>query len=95
MINNKNNTISLKDEKGKVTKYNIVMTFETNENDNLYVVYTDNTVDDDGYIITYAGIYNKDGDKESLLPVQTDEEWELIDNMLEKLDKDKKGEKDE
>lgn len=91
MINNEDNTISLIGDDGKSIKYDIVLTFQANENNQLYIVYTDNTQDEDGFIKTYAGIYHEEYGKKSLLPVETDEEWELIDRLLKKLEEKNKG----
>ncbi|MBE6148978.1 MAG: DUF1292 domain-containing protein [Firmicutes bacterium] len=87
MINKENNIISLTDENGIRKDYRVILTFETNENNNFYIVYTDNVVDEDGFIKTYAGIYRNDSGKEVLLPVVKDEEWALIEELLAKTDK--------
>ena len=65
--------------------YDILFTFEANNNK--YYVYTDNEEDSDGFIKVYAGIYMKDSKKESLLPVESEEELSLIEGLLTKLDK--------
>ncbi len=88
----KESKIVLIDENGESKEYHILLTFTTKENDNLYVIYTDNTLDDDGFVITYAGIYHENNGKQTLLPVETDEEWALIDKMLLKLEKEDKDE---
>lgn len=87
MINNSDNTINLIGEDGKSKTYDILIMFEAEENNKTYIVYTEHELDDDGFIKTYAGIYNKD----SLLPVENDEEWELIDSLLKKLEEKNKG----
>ncbi|MBR4230586.1 MAG: DUF1292 domain-containing protein [Bacilli bacterium] len=84
--------IYLIDENGKSKEYKVLLTFTAKENNNFYVVYTDGSLDEDGYVITYAGIYDKKNDKKVLLPVETDAEWELIDHLLTKLDEEGKNE---
>ncbi len=78
----------------KTEVYDILFSFEAN--DNKYYVYTNNEEDEDGFIKVYAGIYMKDSKKETLLPVESEEELALIEGMLEKLDKNGeiKNEKD-
>lgn len=88
MIDKNTNTISLTDEQGIKKDYKVILTFETEENDNFYIVYTDNVIDEDGFIKTYAGIYHNDAGKEVLLPVVKDEEWALIEKLLAKIDKE-------
>ncbi len=88
MISKENNSLYLTDENGDRKEYKVILTFETEENDNLYYVYTDNELDEDGYVKTYAGIYSNKNGKEILLPVETDEEWALIEKLLNKVDQD-------
>ena len=85
MINN--NKIILSDS-GEDKEYDIILTFETKENDNYYIVYTDNKLDEDGFIKNYAGIYDKSGNEDKLLPVTEEEDWELIDFLLKKIEKE-------
>ncbi|MBE6155799.1 MAG: DUF1292 domain-containing protein [Firmicutes bacterium] len=88
MINKENNTIILSGDDGQKKEYKVILTFEVEENDNFYIVYTDNVVDEDGYLKTYAGIYQNIDGKESLLPVVKDEEWDLIEKLLAKVDRE-------
>ena len=88
MIDKEHNSIHLTDENGNRKEYQVVLTFETEENDNFYVVYTDGQIDEDGYQKTYAGIYDNSNGKEVLLPIQTEAEWMLIEKLLEKIDKE-------
>lgn len=86
MIDEKDSVIHLIGEDGVSKEYKVILTFETEENDNKYFVYTDNQKDEDGFLRTYAGIYHNEDGKESLLPVETDEEWQLIEKLLLKID---------
>ena len=69
----------------KQTVYDILFSFEANNNK--YYVYTNNEEDEDGFNKVYAGIYMKDSKKETLLPVESEEELSLIEGLLAKLDK--------
>lgn len=69
--------------------YRVVLTFVSND-DKHYIVYTDDEIDDEGFIKTYAGIYAARGDKEVLLPVEDEEDFQLIDGLLRKLEKEEK-----
>lgn len=84
--------IYLLDEEGNSKEYKVLLTFTTKENDNFYVVYTDGSIDEDGFVVTYAGIYKNKNGKKVLLPVESDAEWELIDRLLSKLDEEGKNE---
>lgn len=47
-----------------------------------YLCYTDGTLDEDGYMTTFVSAYQSDGT--DLLPLETEEEWDLAMRLLEK-----------
>ena len=50
-----------------------------------YIVYTDNTLDEEGNTKVSASIYNPDQDETKLLPIETDKEWKIIETILDEL----------
>lgn len=90
--NIKENELILKDENGKEMKYEILATVESKENNKNYVVFTDNSLDEDGCIITYASIYDPTGEDKKLYPIESEEEWDFIEKLLANLDS--KGEEE-
>ena len=86
-------TFKLTDESGKDIEYEILLTFESNETNKNYMLYTDNTVDEDGNVKVYASIYEPKEDgtidpNTTLKPVETESEWKIIEPILEELQKD-------
>ena len=81
------NTITLFDENDEEKEYRIITSFEIEENDNLYIVYTDDYIDEDGFTNVYAGIYNENN--QTLMKIETDEEWDLIEEILKRIEKGK------
>lgn len=86
-------TFKLFDEEGKEVEYEVLFTFESNETNKNYIVYTDNTTDEEGNIKVYASIYepNEDGtinDNTILKPIETDAEWKVIETILDELQKE-------
>ena len=73
------------DENGKQVECEPLFTFESDETKKNYIVYTDNTVDEEGNTKVYASIYNPDQDETKLLPIETDKEWKIIETILEEL----------
>ncbi len=71
-------------ENGKEISYEEIHTFVFN--DKTYMIYTDNTEDEDGNICTYAAIYNEDEKK--LIPIENDEEWKIVQKELERVEND-------
>ena len=80
------------DENGKETKCEVLFTFDSEETGKSYIVYTDNSVDDNGNTQVFASIYNPDSDEQRLMPIETDKEWKIIEIILEELQAGIKGE---
>ena len=87
---NKENTFKVIDKDGKEIEFEILFTFESDETNKNYMVYTDNTKDENGNTKVYASIYNPDEENPVLLPIETDEEWKLIEGILSSLTDDEK-----
>ena len=79
------NSFTLIDENGNEVKYDILFTFESDETQKDYVVYTDNTKDENGQIQVYASTYDKTNPKPNLGPIETDKEWKIIQTILDTL----------
>ena len=72
------------DENGKEIEYEILIAFYWTKTNKNYIVYTDNTKDENGSLNVYAAIYYPQ-DSSKLDPIETDEEWDQIDSRLKKL----------
>ena len=69
------------DEEGNDIECEIVMTFTSDEFNKSYVVYQ---VKDDDSGEYYAASYDpEDGDEGKLMEIESDEEWDLIEEVLE------------
>ena len=78
-------------DEGQEVVCNVLFTFD-NEEDKHYIVYTDNTKDEEGNIQVYASIYDSQReDKMELLPIETLEEWTVIEDILTSLQEDIKN----
>lgn len=78
-------TFKVINEEGKEIECEVLFTFESEETKKNYIVYTDNTIDEEGNTKVYASIYNPDQDETKLLPIETDKEWKIIETILEEL----------
>ena len=72
---------TVENEAGQPVECEILFTFESDETGKTYLVYTDNTLDEEGSTKVYASIF----DGQSLLPVETEQEWQMIEAQLEDL----------
>ena len=78
------------DEKGKEIECEPLFTFESEETNKQYVVYTDNTKDKDGNIRVFASIYEVTDKGNKLLPIKSDKEWKVIEMILESIKEETK-----
>ena len=86
------NTFTVINEEGKEVVCNVLFTFDSDETKKSYIVYTDNTKDNQGNIQVYASIYDpKQEDNMELLPIETDKEWKVIETILDSLQEEIKN----
>lgn len=79
------NTFTVIDNDGKEVTCEVLFTFESEETKKNYIVYTDNTTDEEGNIRVYASIYDPEGESTDLTPIETDREWKIIETILESI----------
>ena len=84
-------TFKVVNDAGKEVECEVLFTFESDETKKNYIVYTDNTLDEEGNTKVYASIYNPDEDETKLLPIETDKEWKIIETILEELQNEIQG----
>jgi len=78
------------DEKGRPIECEPLFTFESEETKKQYVVYTDNSYDEDGNVRVFASIYKMNDKGGQLLPIKTDKEWKVIETILESIQEETK-----
>ena len=88
-------TFKVINDEGKEIECEVLFTFESDETKKNYIVYTDNTMDEEGNTKVYASIYNPDQDETKLIPIETDKEWKIIETILEELQNDAANEEGE
>lgn len=81
----KKNSFSMIDENGNETVYDVLFTFESEETHKNYIVYTDNTKDQQGNVEVYASIYDPNDPHSKLEAIETEKEWKVIETILETL----------
>jgi uncharacterized protein YrzB (UPF0473 family) len=90
MNEEKKGIFTIVNDKGEEVECEILFTFDSDETKKSYIVYTDNTTDEDGSIRVYASVFDPTGTNPDLLPIETEKEWLVIENILaavqEKID---------
>lgn len=76
------NSFIMKNEDGVEIKYDVLFTFQGEENLKNYIVYTDNSKDEEGNIVVYASIYHPEENSPRLEAIETDKEWKVIETIL-------------
>ena len=86
MKEEKKGVFTIVNDKGEEVECEILFTFDSDETKKSYIVYTDNTLDEEGSTKVYAST----GQDPSLKPIETEKEWLVIENILssvqEKID---------
>lgn len=77
---------------GMLVECETLFTFESTETGRSYIVYTDNTADEDGNTTVYASIYDPAAVEFnessglaalSLIPIETEDEWLIVEQILQ------------
>lgn len=85
MKEEKKGTFTIVNEEGKTLECEVLFTFDSDETNKSYIVYTDNTTDDEGNLKVYANIYDPSGESQELTPITEEKEWQVIENILASL----------
>lgn len=95
MKNEKKGIFTIVNDRGEEVECEILFTFDSDETQKSYIVYTDNTLDENGSTKVYASVYDPTGQDPSLMPIETEKEWLVIENILssvqEKIDESNEG----
>ncbi len=86
MSNEKERFFTVTDNTGQTVEYEILFTFDSDETKKSYIVFTDNKTDAEGSITTYAATYDKTGEKLELSDIETEKEWNIIENLLAQIE---------
>ena len=79
------NTIKVTNDKGETVVCDILFTFDNEETNKSYIVYTDNSKDENGKVRVYASIFDPNDPKTKLEDIKTEKEWKVIDTILQTL----------
>ena len=91
------NTFKVMNEKGEEVTCEVLFTFDSEETKKSYIVYTDNTTDEEGNVRVYASVYKPDAKNEGnsenqeLLPIESEREWKIVETILESIQEENKN----
>jgi uncharacterized protein YrzB (UPF0473 family) len=79
------NIFNVLDEQGNEVRCEIMFTFDSDETGKHYIIYTDNSTDDEGNAKIYASTFDPESDKTALGAIESEREWMIIEKILESL----------
>lgn len=91
MFNKENNMLTITNDLGEKVECEILFTYKNEKTGVHYIAYTDNTEDDEGHTRVYASTFDPAEENPQLLPIETDEEWAMIENILDSITEDTEG----
>lgn len=82
---NNNGKFTIKNNKGEELECEVLFTFDSDEFKKSYIIFTDNSLDEFGNVKVYANTYDPSGESIDLGKIETDKEWEVIEELLSSL----------
>ncbi len=82
MKEEKKGVFTIVNDRGEEIECEILFTFDSDETKKSYIVYTDNTTDETGSTKVYASVYDPTGQTSALMPIESEKEWLVIENIL-------------
>ncbi len=90
-----NTTFKVINDQGVEITCDILFTFDSDETKKSYIVYTDNSKDEQGNVQVFASIYDPKQENPKLEPIETDQEWKIIETILNTLQEEIKKKTEE
>ena len=84
------NTFTVMDENGKEVTCEVLFTFDSEETKKNYIVYTDNTTDEEGNVRVYASTFDPNAENTELKPIETEREWKIVETILDSIQEESK-----
>ena len=85
------NTFTVINDEGREIVCDVLFTFDSDETKKSYIVYTDNTKNENGDTKVYASVFDPSDDNTELLPIESEKEWKVIETILESLQEEIKN----
>lgn len=76
-------------ENNEIMDVDVLFTFKNTATNVCYIVYTENTLDEKGDTEVFASIFDPDDKTLALRPIETEEEWALLESKLREYERRK------
>ncbi len=84
-MENDKSVFTIMNDEGKEVECEVLFTFDSDETKKSYIVYTDNTLDENGSTKVYASTYDPTGKDATLGPIESEKEWLVVENILSSI----------
>lgn len=74
-------------ESSSTGNFEALFTIDNEDNGRSYVLYTDNSLSEEGYVNVYASFFDAEKGTEELYPLETEEEWKMMEEILSEVEK--------
>lgn len=74
-------------EYGEIIDLDVLFTFKNTATNKCYIVYTENSVDENGDTEVFASIFDPDDKTITLHPIEAEEEWALLESKLREYER--------
>ena len=76
-------------EDGEIIDCDVLFTFKNTATGKCYIVYTENSEDENGNTEVFASIFDPDDKTLQLSPIETEEEWLILESKLKEYERSK------
>ncbi len=76
---------TITNQEGQVLECDVLFTFDSEETKKSYIIFTDNTLDEQENVKVYANTYDPEDETGTLGTIETEKEWQIIENLLSSL----------
>lgn len=81
------NIFSIKNSKGENIECEVLITVNYEKTGKDYMIFTDHKMDEYGNTLAYANIYDAKGEDFNLTPVNSEDEWNMLQTLLSSCQK--------
>ena len=82
---NYDSTIDVTREDGTCVECDIIAAFDCETTGKSYIIYTDRELDENGNTQLFASIWDDSGEIPQLLEIESEEEWQMVDELLDQM----------
>lgn len=76
------NKLIVKDKEGNTKEFAVLISMDSEDNTKSYIVFSDLSKNENGEVEIHANIYEPNKSEFKLYPIETDEEWKMVNKVV-------------